>query len=217
MSLRLSSPRVSGPITTNTRCNRKKQLQPWRNTNIGGYGSRLGARTGQRFALPGEGLAGTTSRDKREPSRLAKALACDAGRQRRRNRRGIRLQDYAAALRPLHPPARRLSFWIRQTSADRRHRCAIQPEGAGVAGVWARRRELGADRASVRQIVPAHLRSRQRPSAAIRLHRRVAVLPQELHVFAWPLRYLRLPVCDHPAACPGAINQLCAAGGIVFG
>ena len=57
---------------------------------------------------------------------------------------------------------------------------------------------------------------RRRTSAAVRVHGRLAVLPEEFHAHARAFRHLRMPVRDRPAADSGALVVLCAAGRAVL-
>ena len=61
--------------------------------------------------------------------------------------------------------------------------------------------------------VPANLRVRRRAHAAVRVHGRLAVLPEEFHAYARAFRHLRLRVRDLPAADAGALRRIRASGG----
>src|SRR5699024_11612275 len=52
------------------------------------------------------------------------------------------------------------------------------------------RRDLAVDAWTVPQTLSPHIWLRRRASAAVRVHRRVAVLPEELHAHARPFRHL---------------------------
>ena len=141
-------------------------------------------------------------RDRTHP---AKSLAPPARDQRRSHRRRVRPQDPAAALRPLHPPPRRLPFRLHQARADRGDRRAVHGQGAGLAGVRARRRDVAGDAGAVRKTVSEDVRLHREDAAAVRLHRGLAVLPEKLHAHARPFRHLWLCAGDHPAADAGGL------------
>src|SRR5581483_2528550 len=125
---KLQRRRQAGTHNNSTPVANEKQPLSWRMTDIGGYGSRLSLAVAR--------LAGTTSRT-HEAWRLAKSLASDDRSQPRGPDRGFPAQDHASALRSLHPPPRRLSFWIRQTRAHWRRGCVVQSKGSAVVGVCA--------------------------------------------------------------------------------
>src|SRR5262249_11368893 len=74
--------------------------------------------------------------------------------------------DLAAALGPLHPSPRRLSFRLHHARADWRYGFAVRRQGAGAAGVRARRPPQAANARTVAKAVQRHVRRRRQPSRA---------------------------------------------------
>src|SRR5882724_4541330 len=138
----------------------------------------------------------------REFAPMAKPLAVDARRQRRRGDRGFPAQDRAAALRPLHPPSGRLPFRLHQAGADRRCGVAVHGQCPGLAGVRAWRRGLARHARPVRPAISAHVRVRGKAPASVRVHGGLAVLPEEFHAHARAFRHLWLPARDLSLALP---------------
>src|SRR5206468_862884 len=96
--------------------------------------------------------------DESEFAAMGKPLALDACRQCRRADRGVLAQDHAAALRPIHPSAGRLSFRLYKTRPDWRGCLAVYGQGAGVAGVRAVWHGVAGDGRAVRPALPADVR-----------------------------------------------------------
>src|SRR2546425_1109949 len=118
--------------------------------------------------------------DESQFAATGKPLALDACRQCRRADRGVLAQDHAAALRPLHPSAGRLSFRLHQARPDRRDRLAVYGQGAGVAGVCAQRHGVADHGRAVRPAIPADVWFLPKAFTAVRTHGGVAAFSVEL-------------------------------------
>ena len=148
---------------------------------------------------------------------VAKPLAVDACNQRRRVNRGLPAQDHAAAFVPyIHLlidyhfgfTKRALIGAVVALFTTKVPVWLVFGLGGTVVAGHAR---------PVRTAVPPDLRLRRKAPAAVHIHRGLTLLPEELYAYARPFRHLWLRARDRPAADPGAIDRLCAAGGAVLG